>query len=267
MINEYDLQRFNFRLNEAKPVHVILNSHKDFNDHYFDMHYEFELGVVINGRMKRQYIDCQMEIGPGDAWFCGMWEPHGFELLETPCEAVVFVTDPEYIAKNKLLNHNILLPFQAPPKLRPRVIAKNRAQLIDSARKTKMIFQKSNNPDWAKLQFFQILLVLMESWKIPKLKNDFRVRKNITNALKLVFNEKRLVSTQEAASACMMSVSKFRYIFKILMHSSFSEFALKYRVRGAIDQLKNSNETQEAVALHWGFTDASHLHKYIKKFD
>ena len=108
MINEYDLQRFNFRLNEAKPVHVILNSHKDFNDHYFDMHYEFELGVVINGRMKRQYIDCQMEIGPGDAWFCGMWEPHGFELLETPCEAVVFVTDPEYIARNKLLNHNIL---------------------------------------------------------------------------------------------------------------------------------------------------------------
>ena len=139
--------------------------------------------------------------------------------------------------------------------------------MIDSARKTKMIFQKSNNPDWAKLQFFQILLVLMESWKVPKLKNDFRVRKNIRNALKLIFNEKRLVSTQEAASACRMSVSKFRYIFKILMHSSFSEFALKYRVRGAIDQLKNSNETQEAVALHWGFTDASHLHKYIKKFD
>ena len=267
MINDYDLQRFDFGLNEAKPVHVILNTHKDFNDHYFDMHYEFELGVVINGRMKRQYIDCQMEIGPGDAWFCGMWEPHGFELLETPCEALVFVTDPEYIAKSKLLNHNILLPFQAPPKLRPRVMTKNRAQLIDSAQKTKMIFEKSNNPDWAKLQFFQILLVLLESWKVPKLKNDFWVRKNIRNALKIVFNEKRLISTHEAASACRMSVSKFRYIFKKLMYSSFSKFALKYRIRGAINQLNNSNETQEAVALHWGFTDASHLHKHINKFD
>ena len=70
MIDEYDLQRFNFGLNEAKPVHVILNSHKDFNDHYFDMHYEYELGVLINGRMKREYIDYQMEIGPGDVWFC-----------------------------------------------------------------------------------------------------------------------------------------------------------------------------------------------------
>lgn len=267
MIDEYDLQRFNFGLNEAKPVQVILNNHKDINDHYFDMHYEYELGVLINGRMKREYIDYQMEIGPGDVWFCGMWEPHGFELLETPCETVVFVTDPEYIAKNKLLNHNILLPFQAPPKLRPKVTVMNRTQLIDSAQKTKVIFEKSDNPDWAKLQFFQVLLILMESWKVPKFKNDFRVKKNIRNALKLVFDEKRLISTQEAASTCSMSVSKFRSIFKVLMHSSFSEFALKYRVRGAIEQLKNSNETQEAVALHWGFTDASHLHKYIKKFD
>ncbi len=97
--------------------------------------------------------------------------------------------------------------------------------------------------------------------------DDFRLKKDIRNALKLVFDEKRLISTQEAASTCSMSVSKFRVIFKVLMHSSFSEFALKYRVGGAIEQLKNSNETQEAVALHWGFTDASHLHKYIKKFD
>lgn len=267
MIDEYDLQRFNFGLNEAKPVHVILNNHNDFNDYYFDMHYEYELGVLINGRMRRKYMDYQMEIGPGDVWFCGMWEPHGFELLVTPCEAVVFVADPEYIAKNKFLSHNILLPFQAPPQLRPKVMAKNRTQLIDSAQKTKMIFEKSDNSDWAKLQFFQILLVLMESWKVPKLKNDFRVRKNIRNALKLVFDEKRLISTQEAASVCSMSVSKFRDIFKMLMHSSFSDFALKYRVRGAINQLKNSDETQESIALHWGFADASHLHKYIKKFD
>ena len=74
--------------------------------------------------------------------------------------------------------------------------------MIDSAQKTKMIFEKSNNLDWAKLQFFQILLVLMESWEVPKLKNDFRVRKNIINALKLVFDEKRFISTQEAASVC-----------------------------------------------------------------
>lgn len=267
MIDEYDLQRFNFSLNEAKPVEVILKNHMDINDHFFDMHYEYELGVLINGRMKREYIDYQMEIGPGDVWLCDVWEPHGFELLETPCEVVVFVIDPEYIAKNKLLNHNILLPFQSPQKLRPKTTVKNRAQLIDLAQKAKVIFEKSDNPDWAKLQFFQVLLVLIESWKVPKFKNDFQVKKNIRNALKLVFDEKRLISTHEAASACSMSVSKFRDIFKILMHSSFSEFALKYRVSGAIKQLKNSNKTQEVVALHWGFTDASHLHKYIKKFN
>ena len=267
MIDEYDLQRFNFSLNETKPVEVILRNHMDIKDHFFDMHYEFELGVLINGRMKRKYLDYQMEIGPGDVWLCDVWEPHGFELLEAPCEVVVFVIDPEYIANNKLLNHNIILPFQSPPKSRPKVALENQTQLIDFAKKAKVIFEKSDNPDWAKLQFFQVLLIVMESWEAPRFKNEFQVKKNIRNALKLVFNQKRLISTKEAASACGMSVSKFRDTFKTLMHSSFSEFALKYRVGGAVKQMKNSNDTQEAVAVHWGFTDASHLHKYIKKFN
>lgn len=47
------------------------------------------------------------------------------------------------------------------------------------------------------------------------------------------------------------------------MGSTFSDFALQYRVKGASFQLKNSNLTQEAVALNWGFSDASHLHKYL----
>lgn len=267
MIDEYDLQRFNFSLDDAKPVEVILKNHIDINDHFFDMHYEYELGILINGRMKREYIDYQMEIGPGDVWLCDVWEPHGFKLLETPCEVVVFVIDPEYIAKNKLLNYDVLSPFQSPPKLRPKTTEKNRAQLIDLAQRAKVIFEKSDKPDWAKLQFFQALLVVIESWKVPTFKNDFQLKKNIRNALRLVFDEKRLISTHEAAFACDMSISKFRDLFQILMHSSFSEFALKYRVGGAIEQLKNSNKTQEVVALHWGFTDASHLHKYIKKFN
>ena len=108
---------------------------------------------------------------------------------------------------------------------------------------------------------------MLETWKKPETATNFRLHESIKNALKLVFDKRELISTSEAASVCHMSTTKFRVVFKNLMHCSFSDFALKYRVHSALAQLKNSNETQEATAMHWGFTDASHLHKCIKKFD
>ena len=82
---------------------------------------------------------------------------------------VVFVADPKYLANSKLLNHNILLPFQAPPRLRPKITGKNRNQMIDLARKTQMMFKKNDDSDWAKLYFFEAFLVLIETWKVLKI--------------------------------------------------------------------------------------------------
>ena len=103
----------------------------------------------------------------------------------------------------------------------------------------------------------------MEGWKVPFQKSNHGHRTSIQGALRLIFEEKRLITTKEAALACHMSVTKFTALFKDLMGSTFSDFALQYRVKGASFQLKNSNLTQETVALNWGFSDASHLHKYL----
>ncbi|MFT4536711.1 MAG: AraC-like DNA-binding protein [Saprospiraceae bacterium] len=252
-----------FDLNPSKPIEVIVVNHLDINNHYFDMHYEFEIGVLISGQMKRSYLDCQIDLGPGDVWLCGMWEPHGFELVETPCEVVVFVISPGYLADCDFLNQNLLLPFQAPPLKRPKSHAQNRSELIALAQKTKMVNKKSNGSDWAKLHFFQLFLLLTELWTTPTTAYNFEQQESIQNALQLTFKQKRLIATKEAASACGMSITKFRGLFKAQMKTSFSDFALKYRVLGAQAQLKKTNDTQENVAHQWGFTDASHLHKYI----
>ncbi len=267
MINEYDLKHLRFDLNETKPVQVILRNHQDLSDSYFDMHYAFEIGILISGRMQREYFDYQTVITPGDVWFCGMWEPHGFSLLESPCELVVLVVDPKYLLQHTFLSHHTAAPFQVPPKLRPTATAKNKHEIVALAQKIKTQCENTAHNDWAKLYLFQLLLTLIEDWETPVEVEDIALKENIQNALKLVFNKKRRISNEEAAAACHMSVSKFRRTFKSLMQCSFSDFSLKYRIRGAMAQLKKSNETQEAVALYWGFTDASHLHKYIKKFE
>lgn len=259
--NEPDLKRFYFNLSESKPIYIFSNSHRELEDFWFDMHYEFEVGVLLSGKMKRQYLGYEMVLNPGEVWICGMWEPHGFELLETPCNVAICVIDPKYLANNNLLNKDILSPFLVDPVNRPQVSLVNRDRVIQLALK---ILEENDDPDWSKIFFYQLMLILCDHWKIPDGNHrNFELQYNIQQALKLVFDERRLIPTREAASVCKMSVNSFRIAFHDLMGCSFSEYALQYRIHGAIASLKNSNQTQEAIAIDWGFTDASHLHKYI----
>lgn len=258
-----DLKRFYFELDDERPIQIILNKHEDGEEGWFDMHYEFELGVVLEGKMKRSYLECDMEVEPGEVWFCNMWEPHGFEVLEAPCEVAVFVVDPRYLATTRFFDRDMTSAFMLPPKDRPRTAANLMSEIKSLAKKVEQRFSKSYDVDWAKLYLFQLLLSLMEEWETPLQDSNSESRASIQGALRLIFEEKRLITTKEAALACHMSVTKFTALFKDLMGSTFSDFALQYRVKGASFQLKNSNLTQEAVALNWGFSDASHLHKYL----
>lgn len=264
MINEVDLKRFYFELDENKPIEVIMNQHDADDEGWFDMHYELEIGVITKGRMKREYFNYDMEIGPGEIWLCNLWEPHGFEILEAPCEVIVFVIDPTYLAHSKFLNRKVMDAFNASTALRPKISSGKRSEVLDLSVKMKKQFAFSEDADWAKLYLFELLLHLTESWEAPK-NQSTESRDSIHAALRLIFDEKRLITTEEAASVCNLSVTNFRNQFKDLMGSTFSEFALQYRVRGAAAQLKNTNLTQETIALNWGFTDASHLHKYLNR--
>ena len=253
MIDKSALDHLNFDLNQAKPIHLMVNRHHDLTGHWFDMHYQFEIGVVTKGKMKRIYLGAETEIGPGEVWFCGMWEPHGFELIESPCEVVVFVIDPNYLHHSKVINKDVLLPFQVAPEFRPSAPQKKHEQIIQVARKAQDLPTEAE-PDWSKLLLFELLLLLLEDWSAPKgCSKDFLLQQSVEAGLRLVFQEKRLVSTEEAAAACHMSAAKFRAAFKKLMNCSFSNFAFEYRLRGAMAQLKNSSKTQESVAITWGF--------------
>lgn len=263
MIKEADLKRFYFELDEETPVQVLLNRHEEVGEGWFDMHYELELGVVVEGRMVREYFGHKEEIGPGDIWLCNMWEPHGFEIVEAPCEVVVFVVDPKYGATSHFLNKDISRAFMAPPSERPRTLSNSKQEMKGLAKKIQMQFSEDDDPDWAKLYFFQTMLSLIEKWEPQSLMTGYGSRTSIQGALRLIFRERRLITTKEAASVCNMSVTKFTALFKDLMGSTFSDFALQYRIKGAASQLKNSDLTQAAVALNWGFTDASHLHKHL----
>ncbi|MDX1471418.1 MAG: helix-turn-helix domain-containing protein [Flavobacteriaceae bacterium] len=266
MDDNIGLKKLFFNLNSSLPIQSIFNRHAQKKESWFDMHYEVEIGIVLKGRMRRYYLNYEMVLDPGDVWFCGIWEPHGFEILEAPCEVMVLVIEPDFIIKNNLFDFDIFKVFQTDPASRPSVKEDNKDSILRIAQKAKNKLQDEANLNWAKSIFFELSLMLLEDWHAPaKVIKSKEIKTGIQPALYLVFNEKKLIRTHEAANECNMSVSTFRIKFKELMHLSFSEFALKYRIKGALSDLQNSKETQEKIALDWGFSDASHLQKHLKK--
>ena len=70
--------RMEFGLSPERPIRVGTGTQRPNLTTIYDVHFEFEMGVVTEGSVKRVYSDgYQRNFGLGDVWFHGMWEPHG----------------------------------------------------------------------------------------------------------------------------------------------------------------------------------------------
>ncbi|MEQ9301020.1 MAG: helix-turn-helix domain-containing protein [Cyclobacteriaceae bacterium] len=260
------VQHFYYHLDETKPIEVLNHLHEGKNG-WFDMHYEMEMGIVLSGKMKRSYDSTDIELGAGEVWFCNMWEPHGFQITDTPCEVIVFEIFPPLIHHN-LLNYNWLLPFNSSAERRPQVTSHDKNEVLSITSKVKQELARSPK-DLVRqqlLMFELIHLVARNSLeKLSIVKSSISSQHRIAPAMELVFKERRFIPLEEAAKVCAMSKNGFSQHFSKLMRTTFSRFALNYRVRGALHDHSHSDKKLEAIATDWGFTDASHLHKYINK--
>ncbi len=261
------VQHFYYHLDESKPIEVLHHIHEQQNG-WFDMHYELEMGIVLSGKMKRSYDDVDLELGPGEVWFCNMWEPHGFQISSTPCEVIVFEIFPPII-HHKLLNYNWLLPFTLSVNERPQSTALDKSEVLSLTARVKQELERSSK-DIVRLQLLMFELIQLVSrttsgnsaGKAPLVPSN---QHRIAPAMELVFRERRFIPLEEAAKACAMSKNGFAQLFNKLMSATFPKFALNYRIRGALHEHSHSGKKLEAIATDWGFTDASHLHKYLNK--
>ncbi|MCJ7752644.1 MAG: AraC family transcriptional regulator [Armatimonadetes bacterium] len=244
-----------------------LNTIERTSEPRFDAHYGLELGIVLSGRMKRSYPSWEAELGPGEAWLCGIWERHGWSAAEAPCEVLVLVIRPQVLARPEPLGsvrHDWFAPFLTPPQRRPSVPPRTRQQLLAVAQqiREKWSGRSSLRGTWLRLLTFEALALIERDWV-----SSFRdatishSSADISQAVNLVFSVRRLVTAEEAARACAMSGRTFRRVFEGLMGISFSRFALRHRLEGAAAELVRSDEPVKVIAASWGFADASHLHQ------
>jgi AraC-like DNA-binding protein len=235
----------------------------------FDMHYGCEVGIVCRGAMLRRYRDHERLVRAGGVWLCGLWEPHGGRVVQAPCETLAFAVLPEMLALTRYPEApqvNWAAPFMAPPRLRPRVTARTAPQIMSLVRHLKLAMRRNGGllpPLLGRFAVMEVLRVLLKDWRGDRGEVTAEAGRQINRAVHLAFSNKGPVTAPEAAKACGMSRSTFDRAFPKIMGMSFHAFALRQRLQGVAGQLLTTSEPLKAVALEWGFTDASHL---IRRF-
>ena len=259
------VDRRSFTLSERQPIRSALTLHAQPREFMFDIHYELELGVVFSGRMRREYEDWHCELGPGGVWFCGMWEPHGYKILQAPCRVLVLVILPQLLVTlrcDEAPGFNWLAPFNLPPAQRPQAAPAQQKEFLDTAKRfmRKAQWPAEQGAVWRRLLLMELLLLLhpqKSGGGAAHIPGSYCNR--INQAVQLVFNSQRLITAQEAARQCGLSRNHFNNIFRRLMGLSFAQFALRYRLSKAAAQLLRGDDVLKTIAAAWGFTDDSHL--------
>lgn len=265
--NYKTIRCYDMPLSAEHPVIAIHRPLGEQSNPIFDMHYALEMGFVLSGRMKRYYQTWRTELGPGQIWLCGIWEPHGFDILQTPCHVILFSILPEMLATTCFAENaafDWLAPFIVPPEKRPDVKPNRRDTFLALGRRITDVLDKKEKTEGIllRLLLLETIFELCAQWSftpshrtVPG--DSFSI---INRAVDLVLKSHELLTVHEAAKACDLSESIFTRLFNKVMGLSFADFSIRYRLHGAKEQLVHSQVPIKAIAASWGFTDKSHFH-------
>lgn len=242
-----------------------------------DMHFELELGIVLNGSLKRDYDGTSFILEPGEVWFTNIWEPHGYTLHESPCSILLILIHPQMLQDINIgrdLDIHWNAPFVSDAENRPGKLSNEiREKVLAVSNNIINILGKDNGRKFDKLKQLQLRLSLLRilthihsCWCEQDHSTIYlSAYKLINPAIEALFSGREFISTDDAANRCGLSSSAFNKKFKELMGSSFSQYALSYRLKGAATQLIHSDDPLKKVVSDWGFTDESHLHRCFTK--
>ena len=266
-------RQLNIPISDAIPVVINATTHSHRRESQYDMHFGLELGIVLSGVMRRYYEGHSRLIEHGQVWFCGMWEPHGFEVITAPCEVVVLVIWPPLLAQLRFEEApeiRWMAPFTVKPLDRPQINSTMENKLLEQADQLKKLIAPSTPVEKAQIRIRLLDILTMTAGHCPELKSEtvnFSPEhwSKLNRAVQLVFQSRVFISTSRAAKECGLNRNIFSLLFEKWMGIKFADFALRFRLKLAAGQLLSGNDPLKAVAHRWGFTDAGHFHRIFRK--
>ena len=253
-------------LSEADPISARVFSYGEAGQGpWRHIHYALEMGVVLRGRTRRWCSNRQLDLEPGQVWFCGIWEPHGWQTLTAPCGRLILEIWPPLLPKvffPEAPDLNWTAPFVLPADMRPQVTDAERQRVKQLAERITAAAEVTDQtrPVRLRLLALELLLPLVKDQAAPIRSADTAsAYRSVTPALEMVSESRRRISNEEAARACGLGCRRFIRTFRRLMGLRFAKFALRHRLQSAAHELRVTDSPIKAIARKWGFVDESHL--------
>jgi AraC-like DNA-binding protein len=239
------------------------------------VHAAFEVGILLHGTQERHCEGVLFPAGPGDAWLCGMWEPHGWCNVspETTCVVLRFL--PEFLGDEFIDGAPWLSMFGATPALRPRVRSAEIRERVLSVGKElaeEILERRSGWTTVVRSDLLRLLALLHREWAVPTASSygmeHHTMLDRVAPALSLLRERPlRRVGVQQAATACNLSYSQFGRIFRRAMGMSFGAFCTRARLAHVAQQIVTTRMPLDGLAREAGFVDASHLHRaFVRRY-
>lgn len=264
--------KYSYRLTSENPLTGDAPTGRQPDAHpRYDIHEVFELGMVFKGRMRRFWGPVERDIEPGDIWLCAAFEPHGYQIIDGPCDLVFTVFNPRVLQSfGRLVRPSFdwFHPFRIPADERPTIPPEHRPRMIELGQRLGKLLLRSDTVSRlrAQLVLLDILLDVMETRPsaVPSEK-DTEKDTPILKAVQQVQNSHRMITTQEMADALELSLDQFSRRFAREMQISFAKFGLRCRLNGVANDLSHTDHPIKAVASDWDFANESHLYRVFRK--
>ncbi len=267
-------RRYEYQLSGERPVLVESFAHAGPTPLEIDIHRGIEVGVNLAGRVERQFQGVTMELGPGDAWLCSVWEPHGWRVVSKRNQSVVVIFLPEFLGDEMLGDLPWLSLFAVSPELRPRTAHRAARRRILNIGRELREEAMTQQPGWEiaiRHNLLLLLLTLRRGWELPAVEERLGRQRTsdlsrIMPALELLHGEHvSRITVARAAEACALSKSHFNTLFRQTMGVSFAKLCLRTRAAFVAHQLLTTDLPVKVIAEEVGFVDSSHLHRAFMK--
>ena len=266
------LIRYDFHLSASAPMTGDIRVDKPVDRHpWFDIHDDLEFGMVLKGCVRRFWGPVKRDLGPGEVWLHDAFEPHGYQIVQAPCDLVFLIFRRGLLVETRLPGGtpiDWLAPFQSPPTERGRVPPAQRDAMLALGRRfAEAVHQRHDTGDIrVQLILMETLLALMNTAAADAVPQHHRERDtDVLLAANQAMQSRRLLTTEMMADSLKLPVDHFSRRFEKEMGVSFAKFGLRCRLNGVAQDLSLTDFPIKAIAFDWDFSHESHLDRVFRR--
>ena len=236
----------------------------------YNLHEPWEMGVVLAGLYRIIWNQIEFTLKPGEMWWCGPWELHGWANEKPGTTVIVISFKPGVIYSlptDDPFASSAYLPFLR-PEIRPRLQPKNQAERQHLIRQALALHELASSAPLyqqtaLRLAFLQLLLHVMQRYPQAKnisfIQNHTVAERVVTTVNFIRQNLAERINLEDAARQACLSRTHFARSFRQVMGTTFGQYVLKARLEKAHQEIQKGEKKLSTVALDCGFSDFSNF--------